>query len=152
TLAVAEPSRRAWFDGGVDVSWPVSPLVVRLGHLLVPAAVMTVWAAAALGAYITSWTDLGMVLAAGCGWGGVALRSGFRPSPNFSLGLVSTPVGAVPPGAVEMLISGPDAALIAGLPGALVAAGWTTTPLLVVQLAASAVVVTWGLLTGRRAR
>ena len=43
TLAVAEPARQAWFDGGPDASWPVVPWVVRAGHLLVPAVLMSMW-------------------------------------------------------------------------------------------------------------
>ncbi|OLO50231.1 hypothetical protein BKH30_09755 [Actinomyces oris] len=41
TLAVAEPARQAWFDGGPDASWPVASWVVRMGHLLVPAVLMS---------------------------------------------------------------------------------------------------------------
>ncbi|PHP52101.1 hypothetical protein BW737_012050 [Actinomyces ruminis] len=163
-LAVAEPARRAWFDGGADDSWPARPVLVRCGHLLVPAMAMTSWTAVAVLARLfasgrspatvgEAWTVLGLVVAAGCGWAGAALRSGFRPTPDFSLGLVASPVGSLPPGAVEMLVNGPDAAALAGLPTGLLAAGAPLTPrLLLAQLAASAVVITWGILTGRRMR
>ncbi|SDN04549.1 DUF6297 family protein [Actinomyces ruminicola] len=162
-LAVAEPARRAWFDGGADASWPAGPLLVRCGHLLMPTAVMTAWALSALTVELCARPSaptsgevlaaLGLAALAGCGWAGAALRSGFRPTPDFSLGLVASPVGSVPPGVVEMLVSGPDAAALAGLPTALLALGTPpTAQLLGVQLAASGVVVAWGLLTGRRMR
>ncbi|WP_168708206.1 DUF6297 family protein [Actinomyces procaprae] len=162
-LALAEPARRAWFDGGADASWPTGPVRVRCGHLLVPTAIMIAWTAAVVVAQLfasgqlpesagQAWAAAGLVVAAGCGWAGAALRSGFRPTPDFSLGLVASPVGSLPPGTVEMLVSGPDAAAIAGLPTALLALGVPVTArLLGVQLVASGAVVTWGLLTGRRA-
>lgn len=161
-LALAEPARRAWFDGGADASWPTGAVRVRCGHLLAPAAIMIAWTAAVVAAQLfasgqlpesagQAWAAAGLVVAAGCGWAGAALRSGFRPTPDFSLGLVASPVGSLPPGAVEMLVSGPDAAAIAGLPTALLALGVPVTALLGVQLVASGVVIAWGLLTGRRA-
>ncbi|RAX22542.1 hypothetical protein DRB06_03750 [Actinomyces sp. Z5] len=160
-LALAEPARRAWFDGAADASWPVGPILIRCGHLLVPATAMTLWTAVAVPAqlreqaYSLTLTGacniIGLVVAAGCGWAGAALRSGFRPAPDFSLGLIASPIGSLPPGAVAMLVNGPDAAALAGAPTALLAAGVSPTArLLVAQIAVSAVVVTWGLLAGRR--
>ncbi|WP_233188181.1 DUF6297 family protein [Actinomyces qiguomingii] len=161
-LTVAEPARRAWFNGGPDASWPASPMSVRCGHLLVPAAVLIPWAALVVLACLSTsgrlpataggaWTVLVLVVALGCGWAGAALRSGLRPTPDFSLGLVASPFGSLPPGAVEMLVGGPDAAALAAAPTALLLAGVSTPErLLLPQLAASAVVVAWGLLTGRR--
>lgn len=161
-LAGAEPARRAWFDNGADASWPAGPALVRCGHLLVPTTMMTCWTALTATARLFAsgwspatagevWAVLGLVVAAGCGWAGAALRSGFRPTPDFSAGLVASPVGSLPPGIVEMLVSGPDAAALAGLPIALLAAGVSTPErLLLAQFVASAVVVAWGILTGRR--
>ncbi|NDR54090.1 DUF6297 family protein [Actinomyces sp. 565] len=161
-LTLAEPARRAWFDGGADASWPASPLLVRCGHLLVPTVVMILWTVpVVLVRLLTAgrlpatageaWAVLGLVLVAGCGWAGAALRSGFRPTPDFSLGLVASPIGSLPPGAVEMLVSGPDAAALVGLPTALLAAGVSKPEqMLLAQLVASAVVIAWGLLTGNR--
>ena len=94
TLAVAEPARQAWFDGGPDASWPVAPWVVRAGHLLVPAVLMSAWsllslapAIAALGA-TAAWKGLAIVVAlalvSGWAWAGVALRSGYRAMHDFA--------------------------------------------------------------------
>ncbi|WP_167146075.1 DUF6297 family protein [Actinomyces sp. ZJ308] len=161
TLAVAEPARQAWFDGGPDASWPAPPWVVRVGHLLTPAALMSMWsllslvpAMASLGAE-AAWRDLGVVVAmallSGWAWAGAALRSGYRTMPDFAAGLVTSPMGSLPPGLVQMLTAGPDAALVGALATALVAGAVSvpTTTVLGIQAAASAVVILWGLRTNR---
>lgn len=171
-LALAAPARQAWFDGGVDAAWPVAPVLVRLGHLVIPAVVMTAWTALALVPFLPTltgaasvtaagqtitvsgswWAAAGLVLLTGWGWGGAALRSGFRVSPDFSAGLVTSPMGSLPPGAVQMLLSGPDAAVVAGATTALLTLGGPATPFaLAVQAVAGVVVVAWGLLAGRKA-
>lgn len=53
TLAVTEPARRAWFDGGPDASRPVAPWVVRVGHLLAPAILINVWSLLSLAPAMT---------------------------------------------------------------------------------------------------
>ena len=163
TLAVAEPARQAWFDGGPDASWPVAPWVVRAGHLLVPAVLMSAWsllslapAMAALGA-AAAWNGLAIVVAlalvSGWAWAGVALRSGYREMPDFAAGLIASPMGSLPPGVLQMLTQGPDAVAVGALTVALVASGIAvpTTMLLGIQSAAGAVVVMWGVRTNRRA-
>ena len=163
TLAVAEPARQAWFDGAPDASWPVSPWLVRVGHLLVPGLFMSTWSLLSLAPAMTSlgaagaWKALGVVaalaLVSGWAWAGAALRSGFRAMPDFAAGLVTSPVGSLPPGLVQMLVEGPDAALVGALATALVACGIVvpTTTVLGIQAAAGAVVILWGVRTNRRA-
>jgi len=163
TLAVAEPARQAWFDGAADTSWPVSPWLVRVGHLLVPGLFMSAWSLLSLAPAMTSlgaagaWKALGVVaalaLVSGWAWAGAALRSGFRAMPDFAAGLVTSPVGSLPPGLVQMLVEGPDAALVGALATALVACGIAapTTTVLGIQAAAGAVVILWGVQTNRRA-
>ena len=161
TLAVAEPARQAWFDGGPDASWPVAPWVVRAGHLLVPAVLMSMWsllslapAMAALGA-AADGKGLAIVVAlalvSGWAWAGAALRSGFRRMPDFAAGLIASPMGSLPPGLMQMLTEGPDAVLVGALAVALVASGIAapTTTLLGIQAAAGAVAVVWGVRTNR---
>lgn len=163
TLVVAEPARQAWFDGGPDASWPVAPRVVRMGHLLVPAVLMSTWsllslvpAMAALGA-AAAWKGLAIVVAlalvSGWAWARAALRSGYREMPDFAAGLVTSPVGSLPLGVVQMLTQGPDAAVVGALATALVASGIAapTTTLLGIQAAAGIVAVVWGACTNRRA-
>lgn len=100
---------------------------------------------------------LGVVAAlafvSGWAWAGAALRSGFRAMPDFAAGLVTSPVGSLPPGLVQMLVEGPDAALVGALATALVACGIAapTTTVLGIQAAAGAVVILWGVRTNRRA-
>ena len=162
TLAVAEPARQAWFDGGPDASWPVAPWVVRAGHLLVPAVLMSMWsllslapAMAALGAAADGKKGLAIVVAlalvSGWAWAGAALRSGFRRMPDFAAGLIASPMGSLPPGLMQMLTEGPDAVLVGALAVALVASGIAapTTTLLGIQAAAGAVAVVWGVRTNR---
>jgi len=163
TLAVAEPARQAWFDGGPDASWPVAPWVVRAGHLLVPAVLMSMWsllslapAMAALGAAADGKRlaiVVALALVSGWAWAGAALRSGFRRMPDFASGLVTSPVGSLPPGVVQMLTQGPDAAVVGALTVALVASGIAvpTTTLLGIQAAAGIIAVVWGVCTNRRA-
>ncbi|MDO4244228.1 MAG: DUF6297 family protein [Actinomyces sp.] len=171
-LSFAEPARRAWWDGGADQNWPVGAVRVRAGHLLVPALGMSFWLTLAMligsvartasgdnqdpGASASVaggpwWITIALIVVCGLGWSGAILRSAYRPSPVFTGSLVSTPVGSLPPGLVQIVMSGPDAAVVAGLPSALVILEGTGTPSsLAAQVAASAITVTWGLLVGRR--
>ena len=161
TLAVAEPARQAWFDGGPDASWPVAPRVVRAGHLLVPAVLMSTWAllslapAMAVLGVAVDWKGLGIVVAlalvSGWAWAGAALRSGYREMPDFAAGLITSPMGSLPPGVMQMLTQGPDAAVVGALTVALVAGGIAapTTTLLGIQAAAGIITVVWGVRTNR---
>ena len=156
-LAVAEPARRAHADPGPDELWAVRPLWVRAGHLLVPSAVMLIWSLAVWGALVLR-SGLGqggaagapaLIVVSGIGWGAVALRSGFRRDPDFSM-LIPTPLGAVPLGAGEVVLSGPDAALLVCLPAAAAVAGFPVTGSLVTgQTVASGLALVWALRTGR---
>ena len=171
-LSLAEPARRAWWDGGADKNWPVGAVRVRVGHLLVPALGMMVWLTLAMliGSVARTasqsshdpgasapvfggpwWITVALIVLGGLGWSGAILRSAYRPSPVFTGSLVSTPVGSLPPGLVQMVTSGPDAAVVAGLPTALAVFEGSGTPShLAAQVAASAITVSWGLLVGRR--
>ena len=163
TLVVAEPARQAWFDGGPDASWPVASWVVRMGHLLVPAVLMSTWSLLSLVPAMTAlgtaaaWKGLAIVVAlalvSGWAWAGAALRSGYREMPDFAAGLVTSPVGSLPPGVVQMLTQGPDAAVVGALATALVASGIAapTTALLGIQAATGIIAVAWGTRTNRRA-
>ena len=161
TLAVAEPARQAWFDSGSDTSWPVAPWVVRVGHLLVPAVLMSMWSLLSLAPVMAGlgaagdWKGLGIVVAlalvSGWAWGGAALRSGFRRMPDFAAGLIASPMGSLPPGLMQMLTEGPDAVLVGALATALVASGIAvpTTTVLGIQIVAGIIVVVWGVRTNR---
>ena len=155
-LAVAEPARRAHADPGPDESWAARPVWVRAGHLLVPTGVMLLWALSIWGALVLRAapgqgvvSTLPLAIACGVGWGGVALRSGFRRDPDFST-LILTPLGAIPAGAVGMVVSGPDAAVLVCLPAAPVVAGLPVTGTLVAgQVLASALALIWALRVNR---
>ena len=128
-----------------------------------PAVLMSAWsllslapAMAALGAAAV-WKGLVIVVAlalvSGWAWAGVALRSGYREMPDFTAGLIASPMGSLPPGVVQMLTQGPDVVVVGALTTALVASGIAvpTTALLGIQAAAGAVAVVWGARTNRRA-
>ncbi|WP_124933650.1 DUF6297 family protein [Actinomyces bowdenii] len=152
-LAVAEPARRAWFDPGAQDHLPAGPLVLRWGHLVAPAAVMTLWSLAAAAPVASASPRPALVLAtallAAAGWAGAALRTGFRRIPDFSAPPISTPGGMIPPWIGEVIIAGYEAALLVSLPTALLAAGAGPGPLLLaIQAVVSGVVVAWGIKEG----
>lgn len=150
-LALAAPARQAWFDPSADHRWPAGPITVALGHLTVPLLGMTAWVTLALGprlgaaatlrevevagrALVLAGSPLGvaaLIALAGLAWGGAVLFAGFRPVPDFSVGLVASPVGSLPPGLVQMLLAVPLAGLVAGLPASLLLLGAPAVPLLV---------------------
>ena len=162
-LTLAEPARRAWFDPGAEDQLPAAPLVVRAGHLLAPAMLMTPWMLVVLApvARAGAWSRpvLGvallavMGLLAGLGVAGGVLRSGFRRAPDFSGIPVATPLGSVPPWLFGVVGAGYEAVLLACLPTALLVLGVRASPeLLGVQALLACVVVAWGLVTGRDGR
>ena len=83
TLVVAEPARQAWFDGGPGASWPVASWVVRMGHLLVPAVLMSTWSLLSL---VPAEPGPGHGGPRGCGRLEGAGNRG-RPGPGERLGL-----------------------------------------------------------------
>ncbi|RRD43167.1 DUF6297 family protein [Buchananella hordeovulneris] len=150
-LALAAPARQAWFDPSADHRWPAGPFTVAVGHLVVPVVGMTAWVAVTLGprlgaaatrqevevagrAFVLAGSPLGvvaLVTLAGLAWGGAVLFTGFRPMPDFSVGLVPSPFGSLPPGLAQMLLAVPLAGLVAGLPASLLLLGAPAVPLLV---------------------
>ena len=151
-LAVAEPARQAWFDVGAQAGLPASPWALRAGHLLVPAGVMTLWAGACVlpltaGRDLAGWgSGPALALLAGVGWGGAAVACGLRPVPDFSVGLVASPVGSLPPAVGQMLLGALAPCVVVSLPVVLLVLGGTVTPgLLGIQAVLSGAVVLWSL-------
>lgn len=151
-LAVAEPARQAWFDVGAQAGLPASPQALRAGHLLVPAGVMTLWAGACVlpltaGRDLAGWgAGPALALLAGVGWGGAAVACGLRPVPDFSVGLVASPVGSLPPAVGQMLLGALAPCVVVSLPVVLLVLGGAVTPgLLGIQAVLSGAVVLWSL-------
>ena len=119
-LATGEGARRAEMAPVLDRLLPLSAQGVRRVRLIVPAAVMLLWAVVAFGT-IGLWRgDLAMWLLLGVlttpVWAGGALRTAYRPAPDWGGDLVSTPMGALPTGVAAVLARGPDVVVIGMVP------------------------------------
>lgn len=143
-VATAEGSRRAEMAPILDRLLPLSAARTRQLRMIVPAAVMLAWSLAAFGAVASLQGGLGgwLLLAALSTpvWAGAAVRSAYRPSPDWSGPLVSTPAGALPVGIGGVLARGPDVVVL-GLVPVLIAIvlGFVVTPVLVGQIVTSAI-------------
>lgn len=148
-VATAEGARRAEMVPVLDRLLPLSAGRVRQLRMVVPGAVMVVWSLVAFAAVarlegdLTSWLALGVLSAPV--WAGAAVRSAYRPSPDWSGPLVSTPAGALPVGVGGVLARGPDAVILGLIPVLIaIVLGFVTPPLLLVQVAISAIVLAVG--------
>jgi len=145
-VATAEGSRRAEMAPILDRLLPLSAARVRQLRMLVPSAVMLVWSLAAFAAVaklqggLSGWLVLGLLSTPV--WAGAAVRSAYRPSPDWSGPLVSTPAGALPVGIGGVLARGPDVVIL-GLVPVLIAIvlGFVTTPVLLGQVFTSAIAI-----------
>lgn len=148
-LATAEAARRAEVAPALDRLLPMGARATRRVRLIVPAVVMTAWSGMTLGVVGTAapvpwaWVLLGVL--AGPAWAGGAVRGAYRPAPDWSGPLVSTPAGALPTGVAGVLARGPDV-LVLGLAPVLVALVLGSVPpvLLVLQAATSVAAAAWG--------
>ena len=143
-LATGEGARRAEMAPVLDRLLPLGAEQVRRLRLVVPGAVMLVWAVVAFGTVglwrgdLALWIALGLVTTPV--WAGGALRTAYRPAPDWGGNLVSTPMGALPTGVAAVLARGPDVVVL-GLVPAIIALVIGSVPpaLLVAQVATSAI-------------
>ncbi|MEW1956085.1 DUF6297 family protein [Kineococcus sp. NPDC059986] len=101
----------------VAVRWiPVAVLSTLWGALAYPLAVTAsgLLHGESLGAAWWSWSLLGAL--AGPGFAAAALRGAVRPDPDLSRPVISTAMGAVPPGAAAAVTTGPDLAVLVSVP------------------------------------
>ncbi|WP_298458109.1 DUF6297 family protein [uncultured Cellulomonas sp.] len=145
-LATAEGPRRAEMAPVVDRLLPIGARRVRRLRMAVPAVAMLAWSLAALapfavlGGDLAGWWALGA--AAAPVWAGAAVRSAYRPAPDWSGPLVATPAGALPLGATVVLSRGPDVVVLGLVPVLVAVALGTVVPgMLVAQVVCSTVVV-----------
>lgn len=148
-LATGEGARRAEMAPIVDRLLPLSAARVRRVRLVVPGVAMLLWSVVAFAAVglwegdLLAWLLLGVLSSPV--WAGAALRAAYRPAPNWSGPLVATPMGALPGGVAGVLSRGPDVALLGMIPVIICVALSTVVPtLLVIQVALSAIALTWG--------
>jgi len=118
--ATGEGARRAQMAPILDRLLPLDAKTVRRLRMVVPAIAMLPWSVVAFGAVgrwtgdIASWVVLG--LAATPVWAAAAVRSSYRPAPDWGGPLVSTPMGALPTGVAAVLARGPDVVVLGLLP------------------------------------
>ncbi len=136
-LATGEGARRAEMAPVLDRLLPLGAQEVRRVRLIVPGAVMLAWALVAFGTVGLWRGDLALWLALGAlttpVWAGGALRTAYRPAPDWGGDLVATPMGALPTGVAAVLARGPDVVVL-GLVPALVALVIGSVPPVVLSL------------------
>lgn len=143
-IAVGHPARLVEVTPAVDRLLPLSTAGVVVARTVVPlvlAAVVTTVTGVLIGIGSGSpafW--IGICAATAPAWAAASIRGAFRPDIDWSGPVVSTPMGAVPPGAGLTVVQGVDVGIVGSLP--LAAALLLDSPepgLIVVQLIWSAV-------------
>jgi len=118
--ATGEGARRAQMAPILDRLLPLEARTVRRLRMVVPALAMLVWSVVAFGAVgrwtgdLAGWIVLGVVSTPV--WAAAAVRSSYRPAPDWGGPLVSTPMGALPTGVGAVLARGPDVVVLGLLP------------------------------------
>jgi uncharacterized protein DUF6297 len=148
-LATAEGARRAEMAPIIDRLLPLGAREVRRLRLVVPGVLMGVWTLAVLGPIGFADGDpagwLTLALAATPVWAGAAIRSAYRPSPDWSGPLAATPMGAMPTGVGSVLVRGPDVVLLGMVPVLIsIGIGRVTQTLIVVQIVCAFIAVAVG--------
>jgi hypothetical protein len=119
-LAAAEGARRAAARGVLDTLLPLSETGVRRWRLTVPVLATCAWSLPVAACLAWRYGDapgwLALALLAAPVWGAAAVRASYRPPPDFTGPLVSTPMGAVPVGVTAVVVRGPDVALVGSIP------------------------------------
>lgn len=154
--AVAEAARRAEMQPAVDRLLPLSERDVRRAHLVAPAAGMLPWALVAYTAVGWWWGTgllpwLALAVCTTPVWAGAAVRSAYRPPPDWGGPLVATPFGALPAGVAGVLARGPDVAVLGHVPAVVaVATGAVPAALIGVQALVAVVCLAVGASTETR--
>ena len=118
--ATGEGARRAQMAPILDRLLPLDAKTVRRLRMVVPGIAVLVWSVVAFGAVgrwtgdVAGWIVLGV--AATPVWAAAAVRSSYRPAPDWGGALVSTPMGALPTGVAAVLARGPDVVVLGLLP------------------------------------
>lgn len=151
----AEGARRAEMTPALDRLLPVDAATIRRLRMVVPALVAAVWS---VPVYLTlaswvgggaEWLALGLTTVPV--WAGAAVRSAYRPAPDWGESLVSTPAGALPVGAATVIARGPDIVVLGHLPFIVaMVTGTVGQTLLVVQLTCGLIALLWGGKTSTR--
>lgn len=145
-LAGAQGARAAEAVPALDALLPVGARTVRAWRLAVPGLAVLVWSVPVFGVLglvhgdVGGWLTLGLLAAPV--WAGGAVRSAYRPPPDFSGPLINTPMGAYPSGLASVVSTGPDVAIVGAVPFAVAVLTGSVGPvLLVLQVLAAALAV-----------
>lgn len=145
-LATAQGARDAEAVPAVDALLPAGERTVRAWRLAVPVLAMLGWSLPVFGALgavhddVAGWLGLGLLAAPV--WAGGAVRSAYRPPPDFSGPLIITPMGAYPSGLASIASTGPDVILLGAVPLAVaLLTGSVGSVLLVLQVLSAALAV-----------
>ncbi|WP_426592690.1 DUF6297 family protein [Cellulomonas sp. McL0617] len=144
--ATGEGARRAEMAPILDRLLPIEAQSVRRLRMIVPAGAMALWSVVAFAAVgrwasdVPNWIVLGLI--ATPVWAAAAVRSSYRPAPDWGGALVSTPMGALPTGVATVLARGPDVVVLGLLPVWIAVLLRTiNTPLMIAQIVLSAIAV-----------
>ncbi|WP_143028727.1 DUF6297 family protein [Quadrisphaera sp. DSM 44207] len=141
-LATADGARQAQVVPVLDALLPLGQHAVRRCRLVVPTLVLVGWSLVVFAAVAGrspgggEWLLLGALAAPV--WAAAAVRAAYRALPDFAGPLVSTPMGAVPPGAGAVLAQGPDLAVVGSVPVVVALLVASAPPLLLAAQAALA--------------
>lgn len=102
--------RRVWRSPGLRRAIPFDLPAQLVCFAAVPAVLSLVWAAGVSFALPGRWS-VGLLVVALSVLAGVVRAASAQP-PSYSGALVSSPMGALPPGMFTMVVRGPDAALV----------------------------------------
>lgn len=144
--ATGEGARRAEMAPILDRLLPIDAQTVRRLRMIVPAGAMLLWSVVAFAAVgrwasdVPNWIALGVISTPV--WAAAAVRSSYRPAPDWGGALVSTPMGALPTGVASVLARGPDLVVLGLLPVWIALLLRTiNTPLMLAQICLSAIAV-----------
>lgn len=118
--ALGALARRTAITPGLDLLLPLSPAMVRLSRMVLPAAALALWSAVfcavlvLMGAGSPALIALGAL--AGVGFGASAVRGAYRVQPDWTVPPADTPFGPVTTAQTGAMIRGLDTTLVALVP------------------------------------
>lgn len=137
-------SRVAEMAPVLDATLPMSARWARATRCVVPVGCAVLVLAVGTAPLVARWGPwwLVLIVVVGVVLGASAVRACYRPPPDWSGPLLATPAGALPTGAVNANLKGPDTALFGCLPlGVAVVVGHVTPGLLLAQAVAASSVL-----------
>jgi hypothetical protein len=113
-------ARRTAITPGLDMLLPLSPAMVNLSRIAMPAVFLALWAAAFLAVLVLLGAGSPELIAlgalAGVGFGASAVRGAYRVQPDWTVPPTDTVFGPVPSAQTGAMIRGMDTTLLALVP------------------------------------